>query len=313
MIRLRDRLTGRAGAGSIALIPLLGLLWGFNWTAVKIVLGEIAPWTLRTTGLLTAGLILACAAVLRGRPLAVRRDHWLRLAVAGFLSIACFNVLLAFAQLAAPTSRAAIVTFTMPVWATVFARFLLDERFDRRRIAGIGLGIAGLAALGWPLIRAGQLSIGLLYALAAGICWAAGTVVTKRYPVAAPPLTIAAWQLLIGGACAGVGMLTFEGLPVLWPLRQETVLALAYHVLLAQALAYYLWFEVVSRIAAGIAGLGTLMVPAVGVLGAILLLGERPSAMDYLGLVLIVGAAAAVLLPSLSWYRAAPLPPPESQ
>ena len=313
MSRAGDRPPSRTDARSAALIPLLGLLWGFNWPAVKIALGEIAPWTLRTTGLLTAGAILACIAVLRKRSLAVRRDHWLRLTVAGFLSIACFNVLLAFAQLAAPTSRAVIVTFTMPIWATFFARFVLGERFDRRRIAGIGLGIAGLAALGWPLVRAGQLSIGLLYALAAGVCWAAGTVVTKRFPVEAPALAIAAWQLLIGGACAGVGMLTFEGLPVLWPLNQETALALAYHVLLAQALAYYLWFEVVSRIAAGIASLGTLMVPAVGVLGAILVLGERPTRMDYLGLVLIIGAAAAVLLPSFSSYRAAPMLPPEPQ
>jgi drug/metabolite transporter (DMT)-like permease len=289
---------GTTDARYVALVPILGVLWGFNWPAVKICLGEIAPWTLRATGMLLGGLILAAMVLLRGGSLAVRRDHWLRLIGAGILTIGAFNILLAFAQLAAPTSRSAIVTFTMPIWATLFARIVLGERFDRRRILGLAIGIAGLAALGWPLLRQGQLSIGLLYALAGGISWAAGTVLTKRFPVAAPPLAIAAWQLLIGAAFAGTGMLVAEGVP--WPhaLREATLIALAYHVLLAQALAYFLWFEVVARIPAGIASLGMLLVPAVGVCGAMLFLGERPTAADFLGLALIVGAAASVLLPT---------------
>jgi drug/metabolite transporter (DMT)-like permease len=282
----------------LALVPLLGLMWGLNWPAVKIVLGEMAPWTFRATGLLLGGLLLVGIARLGGRSLAVPRAHWPRLIVAAIFSIAGFNVLLAFAQLMAPTSRAAIVTYTMPIWAVLFARIGLGERLDRRRIAGLALGITGLAALGWPLVRDDQFSVGLLFALAGGASWAAGTVVMKRYPVAGPALSIAGWQLLIGGACAAVGMLIFEGIPSPKPLGLEVVLALAYHVLLAQAAAYVIWFEVVPRLPAGISSLGTLMVPAVGVSGAMLILGERPTLMDYLGLVLIVGAAASVLLPS---------------
>jgi drug/metabolite transporter (DMT)-like permease len=288
---------GHGGAASLVLVALLGLLWGFNWPAVRIALGEIPPWTLRAVGLLLGGLTLAGVAGLRGRSLSVRPAHWPRLALAGVLSIAAFNVLLAFAQLAAPTSRAAIVAFTMPIWAALLARFALGERFDRRRVAGLGLGVAGLVALGAPLLLAGRFQVGLLYALLAGVSWAAGTVVTKRFPVEAAPLAVAAWQLLVGAACAAAGMLAFEGLPWPWPLQGSTLLALAYHVLLAQALAYLLWFEVVARLPAGTAALGTLLVPAVGVLGAVLLLGERPTATDALGLLLVVGAAAAVLLP----------------
>jgi drug/metabolite transporter (DMT)-like permease len=292
---LRPALGGAGGA--LALVPLLGVLWGLNWPAVRIALDEILPWTLRAGGMLLGGLTLAVIALLSGRSLGVPRAHWGRLVVAGVLTIASFNVLLAFAQLAAPTSRAAIVTFTMPVWAAVMARVFLGERFDGRRLLGLGLGIAGLAALGLPLIRAGALSVGLAYALAGGICWAAGTVFMKRFPIDASPLAIAAWQLLIGAAAAAVGMLLFEGLNDPRPLSGDTLIAFAYHVLLAQALAYYLWFEVLPRLPAGVSTLGTLMVPAVGVLGAMLFLGERPTAPDYLGLVLVIAAAATILLP----------------
>jgi drug/metabolite transporter (DMT)-like permease len=287
-----------APSRSLLLVPLLGLLWGFNWPAVRISLTEIAPWTLRAAGMTFAGLVLVAIALARGLPLAVPREQWPRLIIAGFLSIAAFNILLAFAQLMAPTSRAAILTFTMPIWATLLALPILGERFDRRRLLGLGLGISGLVCLGLPLIRSGQFSPGLALALLAALSWALGTIVTKRWPVAAPALTIAAWQLLVGGAAAGLGMLVFEGLPVPKLLSPKVAAALSFHILGAQALAYFLWFVVVARLPAGIASLGTLMVPAVGALGSVLLLGERPTATDWLGLALVVAASGAIMIPA---------------
>jgi len=288
----------RNEARMIALVPVLGLLWGFNWPAVRICLDEIAPWTLRATGLLLGGSLLVLLALARGRSLRVKSAHLPRLIFSALLNIGAFNVLLAFAQLGATTSRAAIVTFTMPVWATLLARIFLGERYDGRRIAGLALGIAGLVALGWPLLRAGQLSIGLFFALAGGMCWAAGTVLTKRLPIAAAPLAIAAWQLLIGGVFAATGALLFEGLPILKPLSERTLWALGYHIVMTQALAYFLWFEIVTRIPAGTASLGLLTVPAVGVACATLILGERPTLADGIGLLLVIAAAATVLLPA---------------
>ncbi|MBN9437451.1 DMT family transporter [Bosea sp. (in: a-proteobacteria)] len=287
-----------APSRSLLLVPLLGLLWGFNWPAVRISLTEIAPWTLRAAGMTFAGLVLVAVALARGIPLAVPREQWSRLIIAGFLSIAAFNILLAFAQLMAPTSRAAILTFTMPIWATLLALPILGERFDRRRLLGLGLGISGLVCLGLPLIRSGQFSPGLALALLAALSWALGTIVTKRWPVAAPALTIAAWQLLVGGVAAGLGMLVFEGLPVPKLLSPKVAAALSFHILGAQALAYFLWFVVVARLPAGIASLGTLMVPAVGALGSVLLLGERPTATDWLGLTLVVAASGAIMIPA---------------
>jgi drug/metabolite transporter (DMT)-like permease len=72
--------------------------------------------------------------------------------------------------------------------------------------------------------------------------------------------------------------------------------ALAYHILLAMALAYLLWFDIIARLPAGVAALGTLLVPVVGVIGAMSLLGERPALPDLLGFALIIPAAAIALL-----------------
>jgi drug/metabolite transporter (DMT)-like permease len=293
----------RGERAALLAVPLLSVLWGLNWPAVRLCLVEIPPWTLRTTGMAAAGLCLLGAALATGRPLFVPRAQWPRLAASGLLALAAFNLLLAFAQLHAATSRAAIVAFTMPVWTALLAWPVLGEQPDRRRLLGLGLGLTGLAALSLPLLHEGALTIGLLWALLGGMSWAAGTVVAKRWPVGAPAITVAAWQLLVGAAAAGLGMLAFEGLPRPHALMPITAAALAWHVLLAQALAYLLWFAVLPRLAAGTATLGTLLVPAVGVLGATALLGERPTATDLAGLVLVIAAAATILLPRPSARR----------
>src|SRR5215207_3290760 len=67
---------------------------------------------------------------------------------------------------------------------------------------GSGLGMAGLVALGWPLVLAGEVSLGLVLAFLAAMCWAAGTVLLKRFPSEASPLAFATWQLVIGAGCA---------------------------------------------------------------------------------------------------------------
>jgi drug/metabolite transporter (DMT)-like permease len=59
-----------------------------------------------------------------------------------------------------------------------------------------------------------------------------------------------------------------------------------------------LWFEIIASLPAGVAALGTLLVPVVGVSSAVLLLGERPSTPDLIGFALIFGAAVCVLLPA---------------
>lgn len=282
----------------LAGILLLAVLWGLNWPAVKIALGEIPPWSLRTIGLTGGALTLIAAALFRRQRLTVARREVLPLLIAGLLTIAGFNILLAFAQLHASTSRAVIVTFTMPMWTVIFARLLLGEPIDRQRLIGIVLGLCGLSALALPLIAAGEFGIGLVYALGGGISWAMGTVVTRRWPVAAPALTIAAWQLLTGAACAAVGMLVFEGLPALHDLHAQTLWAMAYHVVLALAVAYLLWFAILPHVPVGVASLGTLLVPAIGVLGAMFILAEQPSTTDYVGLALVTLAALSILLPA---------------
>jgi drug/metabolite transporter (DMT)-like permease len=273
----------------------LGTCWGLNWIAVRVALHEVGPWTLRCVGMGLGTAVLLAWARARGRALRVPPGMpRLRLAVAGVLNVAAFGVFTAFAQLAGSTSRVTMVTYTMPIWSVAFARIALGERLDARRTAALALAVGGLAVLIVPLAAAGG-AAGTGWALAAAVAWAAGTVYLKAARIDADPVAIAAWQLAAGFCAVAIGAAAFEGAPRAWPAEAATWWALAYHVLLGMALPYLLWFAIVGRIAASSAALGTLLVPVVAVLGAIVLLGERPGVADAIGFAMIFAAAAAVL------------------
>jgi drug/metabolite transporter (DMT)-like permease len=270
------------------------LFWGLNWPAMRILLDHAGPWTLRAGGLAIGAAILALATRLSGQSFAVPSAERGRLVVAGLLNVAGFNICAVFAQLSMPTSRAAILTFTMPLWAALIAWLALGERIDRLRAVSLALGAAGLGLLSvpfWPAVAAGNVPFGLVYVLGAALFWACGTVFLKARPLSMPPLASTAWQVGIGAAACALGLMLFEH-PRLDLSEPLVAAAFVYHVCLPQAAAYVLWFTLARTVAASTATLGTLLIPIFGVLGAVVLLDDRPTALDLVGLGVILAAVA---------------------
>ena len=269
---------------------IAALFWGLNWPAVKIMLTAISPWTLRAVGLACGATLLAAFAKATAKSLAIPRAHWRHLVIAGLLNVAGFNIFAVFAQLSMPASRAAILTFTMPLWAALFGWIVLAEPIDRLRAASLALGALGLAILSssfWPDIAAGQLPLGLVHVLGAAISWAAGTVYLKKYKINADPLAITTWQVIVAAIACTLGMALFE-VPRFDLSEPRVALAFAYHVALPQAASYVLWFGLITKVSSSTASLGTLLVPVFGVIGAVAILGERPAALDLAGFGLLL-------------------------
>ncbi len=281
----------------VRLVPvLLAVIWGLNWPAVRIALNAMPPFMLRTFGMACGAILLFALAILLRRRLRVPRAMWGRLVIAGTLNIAIFNLAASFAQLATSTSRAAILTFTMPLWSALFARLVLDERLDPAKKAALAIGAGGLALLAVPVFTGESTLLGIALPLLAAISWAAGTVYQKWKPIAADRMAATAWQLTVGAAVSAAGMLATGGTDLVGPVDATVVAALAYHILLANALAYLLWFGLLDRVSATTTALTTLAIPIVGVLGAMALIGERPSGLDLVGFAAVVGATAIVLI-----------------
>ena len=276
----------------------LTLVWGFNWTAMKVALSEVAPWTFRTL-CLGAGSAVLFAVMRAGRqPLAVPKGQWPRLMLLAFLTITCWNMLVAFGVTMIPSGRAAILAYTMPAWAIPLSVWLLRERVSGRKLAGLMLGIAGMALLlGERVVEIGRAPVGSLLVLGAAFTWALGTVLQKRYPVQMPVGPYTAWIMLLGGAPIFAGALAFDDFTRLREVSLWAGLGVAYNVLLAFAWAHWAWITLATSVSVTVFSLSMLMVPVVGVISGMLFLGERPSWAEYAALVLVLGSLLTVALP----------------
>ena len=96
----------------------LTLAWGFNWTAMKVALSEVPPWTFRSLCLGLGAAVLFAALRASGQRLPLPRGQWGRLWLLALLNITSWNMLVAFGVGMIPSGRAAILAYTMPGFAT---------------------------------------------------------------------------------------------------------------------------------------------------------------------------------------------------
>ena len=277
----------------IALV-LLTLTWSYNWIVMKQVLQYAGPLHFVAWRAALATLVLFAILVLRREPL--RPPPLLPTIVIGLLQIGLFAVLIQWALVEGGAGRTALLTYTMPFWLVVLARFVLGERMRALQWACIGLAAAGLVLVIAPWRIDGNLSSTLM-ACAAGLCWALAVVVSKRLfvRVNVSALSLTAWQMLFGAILLIVVASLVPERAIDWSL--PFVAALAYNAVLASGIAWLLWAFIVQRLPATIAGLTTLAIPLCGVLFAWLVLGERPGALEAFGIGLVAIALFGITRP----------------
>src|SRR6476660_7171159 len=177
-------------------LAITSIGWGFNWPVTKYLLSELPPLTMRgSTGVVGAAL-LALLAMLSGQSLRVPREMWFRLVLAASLNVACWLVLMGLALLWLPASEAALIAYTMPVWASILAWPILGERPNLLRVISLVMAFAGLSAImgGNGFAASIEKLPGILMALGGAFGFALGTVLAKKLPIKLPPVTAAAWQ-----------------------------------------------------------------------------------------------------------------------
>jgi drug/metabolite transporter (DMT)-like permease len=249
--------------------------WGFNWPVTKYLLSELPPLTLRgSTGAIGAAL-LALLAVLSGQSLRVQRKLWPRLVLAAILNVACWMVLMGLALLWLPASEAALIAYTMPVWASILAWPILGERPNLLRVISLVMAFAGLSAImgGNGFAASVEKLPGIIMALGGSVGFAVGTVLAKKLPLTLPPLTAAAWQIGIGCLPVAIVGLAIEKTD-LAVLSHLDWLLLVYATVIQFCVAYVSWFAALARLPASVAAIGTMAVPVIGVVTAALALHE---------------------------------------
>lgn len=265
----------RIAPAGLMFLAITSVGWGFNWPVTKYLLGELPPLTLRGfTGVIGA-LLLAVLALARGQSLHVARELWPRLLLAALLNVTAWMVLMGLALLWLPASEAALIAYTMPVWAVLVAWPVLGERPSWLRAMALVMAFAGLAVIagGNGLSATAAKWPGIAMALTGALGFALGTVLAKRLPVPLPPIPAAAWQVGLGCLPVFLLGLAFETTH----LDRVTTLGcwlLLYTTVSQFCIAYVSWFAALARLPASVAAIGTMAAPVIGVVTSAIALGE---------------------------------------
>ena len=296
---------------SLVPIVVLTLVWGCNWPVLKLGVSEMPPLTFRAYTILFAALGLLAIAKVSGESIRIARATWPMVFVLAMLNITAWNGLVLFGVQQMPAGRSAILAYTMPVWATFFSLRLLHEPLSKRKIAGVGLGMAGMAVLlGDDLTALRGRPFGALMILGAAVTWAFGTVLLRKWKPPLPPTTLTAWMMIVGWVPIAflAPILDPAWLSAIPNLSGTAWFAILYNIVLAGTAAHWAWFTLARTLPVAVSSMSSLPVPGVGVFAGIIVLGERPGPAEWLALALVLAALVAVLWPDRGRSKASAAP-----
>lgn len=269
--------------------------WAMNWPILKILLRDWPPLFSRGIAGTAAGLILAGIALWRGESLRVPTHAIPRLLFASFTNVFAWMGCATMALKTLTISEGALLVYTMPIWATLFAWPLLGTRPTLRDGAALMLGIAGIAVLlgGHGFALSPDKITGIMLALGSATLFALGGVLS-RAPLPIPPVALVAWQVGLGCFPMIILGLLFEH-PDISALTTAGWWSLIYMTLGPMGVCYLTWFATLRRLPPSTAATGTLIVPVLGVIGAALMLGEPLGLREILAMALTLGGVTLAM------------------
>jgi drug/metabolite transporter (DMT)-like permease len=289
MVRLSRR--------DLVLLAMLTLFWGVNWPIMKFGVAAMPPLYFRSI-CIAGGLVVIWAwARATGVSLAVPPGAWPVIVKLALPNMIVWHLLAIIALKMLPSGRAAILGYTMPVWAVVFGLLLFNERPLLRYWIGVAAAFVGtLLLLSSEFIKLAGSPLGTLLMLTAAASWGYGTHLMRRHLAAMPTIALTFWMLILTVSVLVALSIVFEldywRLPT--PLEWVSII---YNMAIAVAFCHVVWSMLARSLPPAASGLSVMMIPVVGVFSGMLMLGEEPHWQDYAALTLILLALSTVLLP----------------
>jgi drug/metabolite transporter (DMT)-like permease len=265
----------------------MALIWGYNWVIAKESLRYASAFDFSALRSVFGALCLFLLLFYRGQ--GVRPRDVPMTIVLGLLSTTGAIGLSTWALESGAAGKTAVLVYTMPFWVLLFAWPILAERIRGMQWLAVFMAFSGLIIILEPWHLAGT-TMSKVLALLGGLAWAGSAITLKimRRRGTFDLLPVTAWQMLFGAIPLSFIAFVAASPPIQWTPYFSA--ALFYNIVFTSAIAHLLWFFALRELPAGMAGMGTLATPVIGVISASLELGERPSSMEVSGMVLILSA-----------------------
>ena len=271
------------------LLASMVVVWGSNWTIMKIGLQYMDPYWLAAGRMLIALAASVALLLYLGRfRVPHRQDVPIVLGV-GLMQFAAFVTLICLALEQVGAGRAAVLAYTTPLWVSPAAAWVLKERLTPLKVLGVLVGLTGILVLFNPMAfdwSNRDVVIGNGYLLLAALIWALSIVHVRYHQWRATVLELLPWQLMAALSVVLPLALWSDTRPMQW--NQTSVLVLAYNGILATAYAQWASVRMTQLLPAVTVSLGLLLVPVAGLGMATLWLGEPFSLSLGAGMLLII-------------------------
>lgn len=279
-----------------ATLLLLSLIWGGSFLSVRVALDELPPLTSVAHRVTWAMLALWAFVLFRRMPIPTQPRVWGAFLIMGLLNNVIPFSLMAWGQLFIETGLTSILNAATAIFGVAAAAiFFADERLTARRAIGVSLGFFGVAtAIGLQSLLAFDLrSLAQLAVIGGTISYALAGIWARKTLSGLTP-QVAAAGMLTGSTVIMVPLAWMLDGPITLDLHPRTWAAIGYYALIATALAYMLYYQVLAMAGSGNLMLCTLLVAPVAIVLGAVVLGESLPLRAYVGFV-ILGAGLVIL------------------
>lgn len=284
---------------------LLAVIWGYNWVVMKNALVDGGAFQFGALRTFIGALCLLALLLLLRKPMQPKEIPTLILL--GILQTSGFTGLIIWALVEGGAGKTAVLTYAMPFWVMVLAWPLLGEKIRGTQWLAVMFSVLGLLFILDPL-HLGADWFSMLLALMGGVFWALAVIVAKKLHQRAPDLdllSLTAWQMLFGSLPVVAVAFLVPAPPIHW--TANFIGAVVFNAVFCNALAWLLWLYALQRLQAGVASMASMLTPVIGVLAAWWQLGEKPTAGERAGMLLI--GFALVIISVLTMRQRVPVEP----
>ena len=282
------------------------LVWGTSYLATRVGVLNLPPLLFAGVRFFISGVLLMAVAFWRGFSLKALDGHWGHLLMMSLLGISVCNGLQVWAMQWVPSHTGALLNASSALWIVIFGLFgARSHRPETRAIAGLIIGFIGTVLLVWPARKltgvnvAGTVTplVPQLVILLACIVWSLGTIYMRNHSLKMDIFAMLGTQMLLGGVMlflAGV----LRGELSAWTWSKPGLLSLAYLVIFSSCFAYVAYAWLARHATPAVTGTYSYVNPALAAVVGYVGLGERLSALQVAGALVILAGVLMINWPT---------------
>jgi drug/metabolite transporter (DMT)-like permease len=280
---------------ALALGLVFALIWSSAFTSARIIVEAAPPLMALSLRFFLSGLIGIGIALALGQSFRLSRAQWWAVLIFGVCQNALYLGLNFVAMQTVEASLAAIIASSMPLLVAAANWGLFRERLPVMGLAGLVAGFAGVAIIMADRFGGGADPFGVALCLLGAVALTVATLAVKGAASdGANLLMVVGLQMMVGALALLPPALLLESASVDWSWQLGA--AFAYTTLLPGLAATFIWFKLVGRIGSTRAATYHFLNPFFGVAIAAVILGERLSPWDVVGVLVIAAGILAVQL-----------------